>query len=412
MSVALPLSGEPRHQACLERALGLCVRALVRHLGDRLRAVILTGSFARGEGTVLADARGLRALSDLEFFVVLRGASPAARVLPACAAALEARLAAEGLRVGVEFGPLRPGFFRRARPSIFVFDLREHGRVLWGPPDLLEALPRFGPEAIPPEDALWLLCNRIVEQLELHERLALGAAGPAELAYGRVKLLLDLAGSLLAFVGRHVARYAERPAAFARLVAETPSLRAALPADLVAEVARAARAKVAPAAHDAWPPVDGGAAEGARLGHALRALGPAVTAALGWELARLLGARGDLDALLTAYARRAPLAERVRDWARLWLTPLPPPVALARGRALRLALRSTPRRLLYAAAARAYRALADGHGPEADPAPGDPRAAAAALVRDLPLASTARPVDPGAARRAIVALWRWAVRTR
>jgi O-antigen/teichoic acid export membrane protein len=47
-----------------------------------------------------------------------------------------------------------------------------------------------------------------------------------DLAYQRLKLTLDLAGSALAFDGGHVSSYAERPEAFAALLRRTPALAA------------------------------------------------------------------------------------------------------------------------------------------------------------------------------------------
>src|SRR5439155_271402 len=82
--------------------------------------------------------------------------------------------------VDIEFGPVEVGYLRRrARPSIFVYDLATHGKVLWGPSDLLRSIPAFGPERIPREDALHLVFNRTIEQLEAYDRLdSLARAAP------------------------------------------------------------------------------------------------------------------------------------------------------------------------------------------------------------------------------------------
>src|SRR5262249_8414129 len=135
------------------------------------------------------------------------------------------------IRASLEFGPVHVGYLRRAEPSIFVHDLRRHGKVLWGPPDLLERMPSFGPEAIPREDALRLLLNRTTERLERYARIPrLGADALLDVAYQRLKIVLDLAGSALAFSGLHCASYAARPSRLNALVRETPSLARRLPA--------------------------------------------------------------------------------------------------------------------------------------------------------------------------------------
>jgi hypothetical protein len=393
------------HAERIRTALDECVSHLTGRLpADALVGVVLTGSFARGEGTVVPVGDALKVLGDFEFFVVfptLAEARRRRRQLDAWGHEASARLAERGVHVDVEFGPIDADFFGpRARPSIFVHDLREHGKVLWGPPGLLATIPPFEPPAIPPEIAVNLIFNRLIEQLATWERLP-GLAGTASLdaAYQRLKLTLDLAGSALAFAGRHTALYRRRPAEFARLVAETPSLAAHVPPAFLDELAFAARQKVHPDESFPAPPLGApGREQRAWLRKRLVAAVPAVVGVLRWELGQLLGHRGDLEALLEEFLHRPPLARRVKDWAKFLLNPMPAPRPVSHTRAARLFWTSTPRGLLYVAGARAYAALGDG---TSDPA---------SMAHMLPVPRSARPRDPAAERQAIVALWQWCVR--
>jgi hypothetical protein len=342
-------------------------------------------------------------LGDFELFVVL-SREPRARwrrQLAAWGREASARLAARGVRAEVEFGPVSLAFFeRRARPSIFVHDLRQHGKVLWGPGDVLDGISPFEPGQIPREDALHLIFNRTIEQLATWERVSrLAGHALLDAAYQRLKLTLDLAGSALAFAGAHTALYHRRPAAFARLLAETPSLQACLPGAFPDEVLRAARAKIDPAIHLDTPPAWAGLDAQREWLHrqALTAV-PAVAALLGWELAQMLGVRDDLPRLLTRYARTRPLGRRLRDWAKLVLNPMPAPLPISAPRAARLFWISTPRALLYAAGARAYLDL------------GRSDTALEEIARLLPLSRAAQPRDAAGQRQTIVALWQWCVR--
>jgi hypothetical protein len=125
---------------------------------------------------------------------------------------------------------------------------------------------------------------------------------------------------------------------------------------------------------------------------------------LQWELEQLLGISGDpgaasaLDVLLDDYLASQSFARRAWEWTKLSVNALPAPLPISAAAAARLFWRSTPRALIYAAGARAYRALAD---PRAEPEPPE---------RWLPVSRAARPRSPEARRRAIVALWRWCVR--
>ncbi|MGH7393541.1 MAG: hypothetical protein ACREM3_29420 [Candidatus Rokuibacteriota bacterium] len=405
MNLGFPLCADAGHGERIREALNECVTLLTRRLcAPSPVAVVLTGSFARGEGTVLPLADGtLKVLGDVEFFVVLPGLGDSRRrrrQLGAWAREMSSRLVSRGLRLDVEFGPVDVGFFGpRARPSIFVHDLRTHGKVLWGRPDVLDAIPAFEPPAIPREDAVRLVLNRIVEQLAAWDRLpALRAGDVLDTAYQRLKLTLDLAGSALAFAGTHTALYRRRPTAFARLVAETPSLAAHLPPEFAPELAHAARAKLDPESDVAALPARAGLEEQrAWLAARIAAAVPATTGILQWQLAHLQGRAGRLEDLLARFLRSTPPLARVKDWAKLLLNPLPAPCPISHLRAARLFWTSTPRALIYAAATRTYMALGT-----ATPAPD--------VTRLLPLSRAAAPGDAAAQRRAIVALWQWCVR--
>ena len=401
MSPAFALCRDPRHDSALRRVVDGCAGFLAERLPGKLVALVLTGSFSRGEGTVLPlDGRRLRVLGDIEFLVVVPGAGDyraMRRRAGTWAREAAERLGGGDLAVDIEFGPVEQGYFRRkARPSIFVYDLATHGKVVWGS-DVLRSIPRFGPDRIPREDALHLVFNRTIEQLDAYDRLD-GLAGEAllDVAYQRVKLVLDLAGSALAFAGVHATSYAERPAAFERLLARTPQLAARLPATFEEELARAARAKLAP---DQEPLLPDSHADVQRAWLRARIAdgAPTLAAFLTWELEELLGVRAPLPDLLTRWASAQPARRRLREWAKLVVHPNPAPLRLSARRALSLARHSTPRALLYAAGMLAYLDLA-GTGAPVDVRP------------LLPLASPATPRSPAEARRAITALWRWCIR--
>jgi hypothetical protein len=210
--------------------------------------------------------------------------------------------------------------------------------------------------------------------------------------------VLDLAGSALAFAGAHATSYAERPAAFARLLASTPRLAARLPADFERELERAARAKLDPSGE---PLLAHGEAATQRAWLKRRIVDgvPALSAFLVWELEELTGRHAPLNALLARWTAMPSRSQRLREWVKLALHPNRAPLPVSLRRALALARRSTPRALLYAAGALAYVDLArDGSR-----APTDVRPL-------LPLADRAAPRTPAAARAAVTALWRWCVR--
>ena len=63
MNLLFPLCREPRHEERIREALERCVAFLIERLpSSHLVAVVLTGSFARGEGSVLPRGGVLRVL--------------------------------------------------------------------------------------------------------------------------------------------------------------------------------------------------------------------------------------------------------------------------------------------------------------------------------------------------------------
>lgn len=399
-----PLCGDARFEAPLRRVLDRCTEFLLSRLPrGKMVALVLTGSFARGEGSVMRAGGELRVLGDIEFMVVL----PSEVDFHTLRAPMQewsreaSRAVRDEVRVDIEFGPVEVGYLRqRARPSIFVYDLHRHGRVVWGPPDLLEQIPRFEAADIPRVDAVHLVFNRLIEQLDAYERAtSLGVEALWDLAYQRLKLTLDLAGSALAFSGRHEPSYAARPAAFVRLCADTPALAEALPPAFAGELERAARLKLVPGSgHEVVPPDLSIEARRSWVRDRITGAVPAVAEVLQWELGQLYAVDEEMPRLLQRWMAAPGYGRRLWDWTKVALNPLPSPVPLAPLRAARLFFRSTPRGVLYAAGALAYLNLVR------------PTARPSAIRRLLFARGAPLRRDPGIQRRTVTALWRWCVR--
>lgn len=289
----------------LEETARLCAQVYK----NRLRALVLTGSVARDEGTFVETADGVTLLGDAEFFAVFHDASaiPAATDLRIIEDKVRERLRRRGLVANVSISGVQRRYFRGVRPSIFGYELRTCGLVAWGDEDILRLIPPFGVTDIPLEDGWRLLANRLVEQLEGFEDLASGRPTiSAETYYRTVKLYLDMGTSLLLFVGGYAPTYAQRAEALANLPA---GVAEALPFPLepfVRDVVAATRWKLATAgpdlavSRDVWQRA---------IDHAERLWC--------WELSRLTGRTLDdgMPDLLRAWMRRQPLTARLRGWA-------------------------------------------------------------------------------------------------
>jgi hypothetical protein len=312
--------------------------------GQTLRAIVLTGSLARNEATFVERPGGTTLLGDVEFLLVFHSGAPLPSVgdTQRMQGEIERRLLRHGLHGTVTVSGVSPSYLRRLRPSIFAYELTTYGSVIVGDHSVLSLVRQFAPSEIPLEDAWRLLANRIVEQLASVGKLPADEAPlPDDIHYRTVKLVLDMATSLLVFVGGYKPTYAER----------SVSLRHLANSPLAAKWPFPARA-FADAVVDCteWK-LSGRPSEGASRVFWGRAVAYAQSL-WAWELAQLLKHGNELPAgvLMHHWMQRQPVGERVRSWASVlrrsgWLRSLgywP--------RWMRLALRGSPRYLVYAAA--------------------------------------------------------------
>jgi hypothetical protein len=147
-------SDAPEAHALVRGHLRTITQAVTEALPARPRALVLTGSFGRGEGGVIRDDSGFRAVNDYDVLVV--GDVDHSATLNALRESLPQRL-------GVDFVDLAwaDGRWEGWRPSIANFDLKHGSTVIFGDAHVLDGLPSCAPGEIPRLDALQLLMNRI-----------------------------------------------------------------------------------------------------------------------------------------------------------------------------------------------------------------------------------------------------------
>ncbi len=223
---------------------------LVDRLGERnVRAVILAGSFALDEGSVVFTSSGPVFLSDVDLVLVL--------------SSLEAHTAAYRLRCElgkgceelfpeavfsgrIEIGTFLPDELKRlpARPG--VFDLRSHGAVQWGDRDVLTLIPSFREEDIDGEEALVLIENRIMSLLDAYPEEGVGVKDlPYSFWYEVARVHTDIATAALCIGRSYVSGYGRRSRRLAERVDDGSIARLVSRAAL-ADVARWTRFKLDP----------------------------------------------------------------------------------------------------------------------------------------------------------------------
>jgi predicted nucleotidyltransferase len=201
------------------------VRACRAAMGSSLRAVVLTGSVARGEGSFVQAEGGWRLLGDVDVLAVAheRAAGPFSG--DAISREVKRVLIEAGIRAEVGIRVIWPQYLRSVRPHIFAYELRECGRVLDGDVDVLKLIPPFRAADIPLEDGFRVLANRICEQLDAladFEKSPGTLTGEAQ--YLATKFYLEMTTSLLLFAGQYAPTYRARLERLERLAGEGADL--------------------------------------------------------------------------------------------------------------------------------------------------------------------------------------------
>lgn len=182
-------------------------------LGNGLRAIVLTGSLARDEATIVARGSRFESLGDADVLLVYdTGASePDCLQVELVVREAEEGCLQRGLRAIVNASSVSPRYFQKLPKSIFAYELRHCAKVIWGETEILKHVREFSAAEIPHEDAWRMISNRMIELMEA-SRHFFGDSTTAELGlyYAIVKMFLDMATSYSVFAGAYAPSYRER----------------------------------------------------------------------------------------------------------------------------------------------------------------------------------------------------------
>lgn len=199
-------------EACLARALEAARSALLETLGANLHAIVLGGGFARGEGSLeQIDGEWVPA-NDLDLFLILEAPTNAEELARARARALGSTRVRD-----VDLLPRLRGDLARLPLSLENLELRDAHRVVHGPADVLDAMPRWHSEDLPLFEAENLLRNRLVTLLEGCPGVFGASHGARICAYQSAKAALAAVDARLLRARRHATSYAEKVARFSAL---------------------------------------------------------------------------------------------------------------------------------------------------------------------------------------------------
>jgi len=286
--------------------------------GNRLRAIILTGSLARDEASFSQNAAGWSLLGDADFLVFFKEhySLPARAEVERVQREIEGNLSRRGIDCEIGLSVAQPAYLRKLKPHIFAYELKRHAEVILGEPTILSLVPEFTPADIPREDAWRLLCNRAIEFLGvICEETEVATAPSSQARYRTIKLVLDMATSYLLFAGHYEPSYRER-AKKLRLLAERSSEQEPFPMqDFAERVDFCTRLKLLGFRSDEEPPTqdqeDAGLCWQKAVLYAVQLWR--------WEMRLLTGCVEPIsdNQLWTELMRREPLRARLQGWLSL-----------------------------------------------------------------------------------------------
>lgn len=324
---------------CVEPILATCKT-------HRIRSVILTGSFSRGEASLFLGENGPGLAGDIEFLLVSEKSGRLSRersFYESFKSDLSSNVSQSvDTDIDVDIGLVGSDYFyRKLRPSIFVFDLVTYGKTLHGKDYLIDQKVKV--EDIPQDDALALLMNRAIELLILSDD-----AISEDYLYHLVKILLDMAGSLLAFTGRYCAPYRGRAAALKKLVqsagVEIPGVSMS---GLIELVEHAVKVKLDPSLN---------AEDEKKLTANDAAIKSCLAQLISWQMRNITGSADDLsiECMFEHYFSREPFKVVAREWIKYCIHPFRSDNSLNICLLPLALLRGSPKSLIYSAAMKCF----------------------------------------------------------
>jgi len=206
----------------IESQLDVIAHVVARRLPG-LSSLILGGSFARGEGTVIEVGGRLAPFKDYDLFAVLdpRQVRSASRAVPQIRSEIYRALDLDPYseetpspgKFQISLEILSSSALHSLPHDLSNLELKLTGRVIWGK-ELLEKIPTE-PSLVPSTSGLRHVLNKLLGLLEqwgpwVDERRPPSREIALTISYHRAKVLLDLASAILLVRGAWVAGYGAR----------------------------------------------------------------------------------------------------------------------------------------------------------------------------------------------------------
>lgn len=204
----------------IKNIIDICSECIVKETEKQLEALILVGSFSRGEELLNSDGEKIFFVSDMEFLVIAKQ-DAYAELQNFNEQKIKNQLQEKRIDVDISIGVTTIAHLRNLKPYIFTLEVKRYGKVLWGDKNILSNIPDYSEKDINPIDAFVLLNNRIVEQLILKQKIQ---NNEEILRYEIDKGYVQAVNSILGVHRDYKSLYPEKKAEFLNLITKNESL--------------------------------------------------------------------------------------------------------------------------------------------------------------------------------------------
>ncbi len=157
------LDGSDQFEARIQADMDLIVSEMLKQITDikKVKALVLGGGYGRGEGGIALNESGEIPFNDYDFFVITGRISKKVRARLNEEFHDLHEMLTEIIGIDVDFGPvLSKQMLPKLPYYIMWYELKAGHRVVWGDKKILDVMPDYDPNQIPPEEAVKLMLNR------------------------------------------------------------------------------------------------------------------------------------------------------------------------------------------------------------------------------------------------------------
>lgn len=215
--------------------------AILASYGKSVIAIVLSGGFGRGEGTVIRQNGSYIPFNDYDIIIITPPGVSSLPGLPLLAIRL-----AKSIRIRfVDIACLPQDRLPHLKLNLFNYDLKYGSQIFWGNTNILNEIPNFNPLYIPEKEGILSVRNRLITPFEfLTSGVCSGRTFDPAAYIQTAKCVLACTDYHLVRHHRYIHLYRKKSAGFNKCVGNNPGLVSFLKVVQIASVVKLDPARI------------------------------------------------------------------------------------------------------------------------------------------------------------------------